>query len=410
VVDNARGVSDDDGDSQFVHGSSMKSNPSILLVSGEASGDQHGAALVRAFRERHPAARFWGMGGSALRAAGMELTHDAHQVAGVNGFTEVLGKIRGLLRTMKELLSRADEARPDAAVLIDFPDFNLRLAKKLRARGIPVFYFIAPQVWAWREGRVETMKKTVTELASIIPFEADYFARHGIVAHYVGHPYLDRAPITETREAFLSRHALPLNKKIVAILPGSRRSEVLAHLAPMVESLRLLPQQGADVHGVIPVPDTLDPQMVRDLTDKNAPVTVIKGDSRELLTFADAAIVKSGTSTVDAALAEVPFTVVYKVSPLTYWIAKTLVRGVRWVAMANLIAGKVVVREILQDAVTAPTLAAELNRLLTDNDYRSTIRSGLREVGATLRTRVQEPGTAGSRAATILARVIDKPR
>jgi lipid-A-disaccharide synthase len=230
----------------------------LLLSAGEASGDTYGAQLVEALRELSPDATFFGMGGEKMRASGCELLIDAKDVA-VVGLVEVVKHLPDIRRRFKHLVAEAARRKPDAAILIDFPDFNLRLARELHRRGIPVFYFVSPQIWAWRTGRVKQIRKYVRKMIVIFPFEQEFYARHGVEVSYVGHPLAYEPPPRISREEFAAQHGLDPKKQWIALLPGSRRKEVRLNLLPMLRATALLQKQ-SDLEFVLPVASTLDPQ------------------------------------------------------------------------------------------------------------------------------------------------------
>lgn len=294
----------------------------VLLVSGEASSDQHAALFVEELRQIAPNVSVFGMGGSALREAGMETVVDSEHSAAVMGITELFGAVTKILGAFRALLRTADEQKPDLAVLLDFPDFNLRLAKSLARRNIPVFYFISPQLWAWRSGRMGTMKKYVRRIAAIFPFEEAFYRKHGVDARYVGHPFADVIFPRPNREQFLRAQGITDAREVIALLPGSRKAEVKMLLPVMVEGLRELRKTRPQAQALVPVAPTVTRELLAGIIGANASfVTLVPGQAREVLAVADAAIVASGTATVEAALSGTPFFVVYKLSSIKWSIA-----------------------------------------------------------------------------------------
>ena len=351
--------------------------PTILVVAGEASGDAHGAAVLRALRGRHPTLRAFGIGGSALRAEGLELLADSRELS-VVGILEVLPKIPHILRLFRWLRAAAAERRPAMALLIDSPDFNLRVARKLKPLGIPVLYYVAPQAWAWRRGRVHTLRRLVSRLAVVFPFEERFFGDAGIPTSFVGHPLCDALSWPSQAEAreVLSLHEAASRGPIVAVLPGSRHSELRRHLVPMVQGARAF----AGSHGtlLLPVASTIAPESILAALPRGEPaVRLLPGASRVALAAADCAVVASGTATMEAALARVPAVVGYRLSPLTYWLARWLVRT-PYVAMPNLLAGRGVYPELLQGALTPTRIAAELASVSGRADEIRTALDGVR--------------------------------
>jgi len=374
----------------------------VLLVSGEASSDEHGAALVREILLRVPQAAVFGMGGSKLRAAGMKTIVDSEKSAAVMGFSELAGSIKKLLRAKKELIEQAEKLKPDVAVLIDFPDFNLQLARSLKKIGCSVLYFITPQLWAWRKGRVKTIRRYVRKAAPIFPFEENFFQSHGVDAEYVGHPFLDRPPLSVAPDEFLRSHGLDPDRPVIALLPGSRKAEAKFLLEPMLDAFERLRAARPNLQAVIPVAPTLSLSEFVERTSSHEDVTVIAGHAREVLAASRAAVVASGTATVEAALAEIPFVVVYRLASLSYFLARKLVTGVRHFAMPNLIAGKKVVPELLQSDVTGSKIALELEKILGDPAREARMKKDVALIGERLRFGRFEGVTAAGRTAELV--------
>lgn len=365
----------------------------IFISAGEASGDTYGAQLIGAVRKTGAGHWFYGLGGAKMRAAGCELVTDAREVA-VIGLAEVVRHLPRIRSEFHKLLREVDRRPPSAAVLIDFPDFNLRLAKELHARNIPVIYFVSPQLWAWRKGRIDQVKQYVKKMLVIFPFEEQFYRDHGVEAEYVGHPL---AELPQPRP-------MASERPIVALLPGSRKQEVVRHLPEMVRAAALL---GNEYRYIVPVASTLDRKWMEFQLEAAARGTGVEvemtDDARVALASARASIVASGTATVEAALAGNPFVVVYRVSGLTWTFGRRLV-DLPHFAMVNLIAGRRVVPELIQGDFTAAKVADELRKLLTDTPERSQMLEGLAEVRARLHpTRGAE--TAADRAAKALLAV-----
>lgn len=356
---------------------------SILIVAGEASADHHGAKLIEELRRLDPAATTWGIGGKAMREQGFDAVVPAEELS-VAGLTEVLLALPRVLRAFFRTVRMARERRPSVAVLIDMPDFNLRLAKRLRAMGIKVVYYISPQVWAWRQRRVHEIRRVVDEMLCIFPFEPAFYAEHGVPARFVGHPFVSELP--EKPDAAAARHRLGLDTAgpVIALLPGSRRKEVTRHLKPMLEAIQLVRARYPNALPVIPVASTIPEALVKQLAS-HLPfdVRIVREHATDVLAAADAAMVCSGTSTLQAALLSRPMVVVYKVSWLTFHIVKRLVR-VAHIAMVNLIAGKAVVRELIQDAFTPQAASDEVLRLLDSPTERQDMLAAFASVRQTL--------------------------
>lgn len=371
----------------------------VLVVSGEASGDEHTAAVVSALKAKMPNAEIFGMGGSKLRAAGMELIVDSEQSAGIMGISEVLPKLRVILAAFNKLVKTAEERRPNVAVLTDFPDFNLRLAKKLAKRGIPVLYFVSPQLWAWRKGRIKQIKKYVKKVLPIFPFEENFYHAQNMSAEFVGHPFLDRAPIEADKAELKKELGLDPARPVLALLPGSRRAELEAHMEVLAEAFKQLSLNRPGLQAVVPVAPSLS---VENLQARYAipNLKFISGQAREVLHAADTAVVASGTATVEAALSRVPFIVIYRTSALTYAIGKLLIRGVDNIAMPNLILGKRVYPELLQDQCTPRKIVEALEQILGD----SALAERMRAAGEEVRRRLARDGnqTSAERTAEII--------
>ena len=370
----------------------------ILLVAGEASGDLHGADLVSALKVQQPQIEVFGVGGPALRGVGMQILVDTATIAGM-GLFEAADKIRAILRTYRELTSLLRTDPPDLLVLIDFPEFNLRLAKIAKRVGVRVFYYISPQVWAWRRRRVHTIAKRVDLLAAVFPFEPDFYAAHGCSVEFVGHPLVDRVRPTRSRNDTLQRYQLDPNRKTIVLLPGSRTQEVRYLLPPLLQATTVL---GDTYQFVLAVASTLDQQtLLAEVETHSSSIQIVQGDTYNLLHAADLAIVASGTATLETALLERPMVIVYRMAPLTYALARLFVR-VPYIGMPNLIAGRCVVPELIQGQVTAPNIAAAARPLLTDSHTYSVAQEGLREV----RKRLGKPGAA-KRAAGLIVQMLE---
>jgi lipid-A-disaccharide synthase len=343
----------------------MTNAPTIWINAGETSGDLHGQLLVQALREQCPAASFMGMAGPAMREEGVDARLKTEALS-VMGFTEVLAqlpRIMGLLRTLKEELTRI---RPDVVVVIDAPDFHFRVARIAGSLGIPVVYYISPKLWAWREGRVKFLRRHVDRLISILPFEVDFYARHGMAIDYVGHPLLDSIrtqKILETK---------PRANRI-GILPGSRKREITSLLPVFSQAAALLASRYPELEFVLPVA----PGMDRDLIIKNwtseTPVTLADSSSRyELMRSCRAIMAASGTATLETALLEVPTAVAYKFSPLTYLLGRMLVK-VPFISLPNLILGQCAFPEFLQHAASPSALAATMSQWIEDTPARARV-------------------------------------
>jgi lipid-A-disaccharide synthase len=374
--------------------------PEVLIVATEASADLHAARVLEELRLLRPGTLAFGMGGPRLRAAGLDALHRAEEMS-VMGLVEVLPAIPRILRILGDLSRVAAERRPAAALLVDSPDFNLRLAKRLKKLGIPVVYYVSPSVWAWRQGRVKTIRKVVDRMLCILPFEERFYEGTGVSARFVGHPLAER-PAPQPPEAYRAALGLDAGRTTVALVPGSRHAEIERILPAMLDAADRVREKHPDVQFVLPVAPTLRegalaPHLARHAT---LDVTLVTGRADEVVGASDAALVKSGTSTLEAALMLRPMVVVYRMSWLSALVARWMLK-VAHVALVNLLAGRRLVPELLQGEARGERMAVELERLLGDPVAREAQLSGLREVRASL----GEPG-APRRVAEEIARFV----
>ncbi len=361
----------------------------VLIVAGEASGDLHGAHLVREMKALDPSLSFCGVGGQNLEAEGVRLIARSSEMA-VVGLTEVFSKLRFIAGVFFRLRGMLRTEKPDLVVLIDYPDFNLRLAAAARDAGVPVFYYISPQVWAWRKNRIHRIREVVDRMAVILPFEKDVYAEMGVHVDFVGHPLLDAVKRTRSREEALNALGLRDAWPIVALLPGSREKEVTTLLPEMAGAARILARDFEGAQFVLPRADTVDPALVQGILQAHSvPVTVVPGQMYDAVGLADAAMVASGTATLETALLETPMVIAYRISPLTAAVGKRVIR-VKHIGLVNLIAGKTLAPELVQEDANASRLAAEVKAILSDRDRSRTIRRELAEI----RHKLGEPGAA----------------
>jgi lipid-A-disaccharide synthase len=375
----------------------------IMLSAGEASGDLHGATMCRALRTLAPGVRLMGMGGPRMAAAGVEILVDPTAHAAV-GTSEAVGRIPGLYRAYKILVRRLRETQPKAMVLIDFPEFNLRLAKQARRAGVPVVYFIPPQLWAWRGGRIRQMARRVTRVLAAFPFEKTLYEEAGVSVEFVGHPLLDVVPGDLDRMRARERLGIGERQILVGLLPGSRRQEVGRLLPPMLDAAALLAGGDGRRCFVLGLAASVDRGLVTALLARASemggpPVEVVERLTHEVMAGADVLLIASGTATLEAALLGSPMVVCYRVSRLTEAIARLLNRS-PWISLPNIVAGRAVVPEILQDKVTGARLSSEAERLLVDPVAATAQRAAFKEV----RSRLGQPGV-GARAARAVLKV-----
>ncbi len=356
--------------------------PHIFLSAGEASGERYGAMLIEAARARMPDAKFFGLGGIAMEKAGCERIVRAEDIA-VMGITEVLRHMPRIYGEYRRLVRSLRARKPDVAVLIDFPDVNFRLARELKKLGVPVIYFVSPQLWAWKKHRIRWVRERVTKMLVIFPFEEKYYRERGVDAEFVGHPLADLPLPFVSRREFANKYGLDPSKEWVGLLPGSRARELRLNLPAVAAAANLL---GNSYDYVLPAAATLDPEWVRKVVAQGAPekrgihvpIHVVE-DARAVLHHARASIVASGTATVEAALIGNPFVAVYRLSTFSYAVASRLVK-LPHVAMVNLIAGKRIVPELIQNEYTPENVVSSLLPLLQESPARDHAMRQLAEV------------------------------
>lgn len=375
----------------------MTNAPAIWISAGETSGDLHGQLLARALRQQRPDASFMGMAGPAMRDEGVEPLLRTESLS-VMGFTEVLAqlpRIIGLLRTVRAELART---RPDVVVVIDAPDFHFRVARIAKSLGIPVVYYISPKLWAWREGRVKFLRRNIDRLVSILPFEVDFYARHGMSIDYVGHPLLDAIRTPQILDT-------PQNPRRIGILPGSRRREITALLPLFARAATLLADHFPDLEFVLPVAPGMDRSLISDCWTSPLPVTLADSAGRyELMRSCRAIMAASGTATLETALLGVPTAVAYKFSLPTYLLGRLLVK-VPFMSLPNLILGEAVFPEFLQHGANPPALAAAVAQWLPDTPARARLLERLDTLPALLGS-----GGATDRASSIILETMKKAR
>jgi len=378
-----------------------------MIVTGEASGDLHGSRLVRAMQEHDPQLRFCGMGGNDLAAAGVEMLFDAAKIA-VVGVTEVISHLGDIFTARKTLLNRLVTDPPALLILIDYPDFNLLLAAKAKKLGIPIFYYISPQVWAWRKGRTRKIGRLTDRIAVILPFEKKFYAGYGIPVNFVGHPLMDSVHTSMSKKKFFSEHDIPPDNTIIGLLPGSRSKEICNLLPDFLDAAqRLADTLESACTFLIPKASTisLDLLLENGLAEhqNQLDIRVISENRYDLMGACAAVVAASGTVTLELAILGIPTVVTYRVSPRTYRLGRLLIRNVKFFSLVNLIGERRIIPELLQDEVTPETIAAELGQLLTNQEERKRVQKGLAEV----RSRLGNPG-ASERAAGIALEIINE--
>lgn len=342
----------------------------ILVIAGEASGDAHAGRMIAALKRQMPGVAVTGIGGETMRAAGANIVVDFSELA-VMGLIEVLKRYRQIKKIFNQMVELLKSDRPDLLVLIDYPGFNLKLAKVAKKMGIPVLYYISPKVWAWRAGRVKTIKQVVDHMAVLFPFEVPIYETAGVPVSCVGHPLVDAVKTTLTPEQARAKFGFDDNKKILGLYPGSRRSEVEVLLPIMIASAERIKQNHPDITIVLPIAPGLDDSVIEPILSQSPlEINVVKDDFYDLTSCCDAIVAASGTVTLEIALLGVPHLIVYRVAPMSYRILSRLVK-IPYVGLCNIVTGKPFILELLQDQVTAERLEQELITLLIHEDSKN---------------------------------------
>ncbi len=359
----------------------------LMMVAGEVSGDVHGEGLIRSLRQNHADADLFGIGGKKMLREGfrpyfMLDTMQAH------GFVELAGHLPRLYKTLWRMRDALEEESPDALVLIDYPGFNLKLAAYASEKGIPVIFFNSPQIWAWRKGRLDTIKRVVDKMIVLFPFEEEIYQQAGVDVSWVGHPLLDEIGQESDSAALRENCGLRADLPLLAIAPGSRPSEMRKHLPTMLEALPEIEKKIGEFQCILPVAESLDfDEVRRKASSSSVYVAVVPEQFLESVRASDAAVIASGTASLQTGLALKPFVIVYRVSPLTYMIARLLAET-KYIGMVNVLADKEIVPELLQNEFTVSSITDHAVRLLQDHDYRGTMIGELNKIGLKL----GEPG------------------
>jgi len=343
----------------------------FLMVAGEASGDMYGAEVARCLFRKFTDCEIYGLGGQRMRDAGVELEGDISKTAVVGPF-EMISSLGILYGVFRRLAERVENNPPTAAILIDFPDFNLRLAKRIKHAGAPVIYYISPQVWAWREGRVKQILRLVNKMLVIFPFEEELYRKAGVDVEFVGHPLVDMVRATKSKEEFCSNYGLDPRKPIVALLPGSRRKEVRFILPALCQAAALIAAQKPETQFALPIAPGLDRRLLENII-QSRPITIVTNDTYNAIRYSRAAIVASGTATLETALLGTPEVIVYRISQATWLLGKLLLK-VRLFGIVNIILGEEVVPELFQEKMTPEEVSRTTLRLMDDVWIQSLIR------------------------------------
>ncbi|MCK9273529.1 MAG: lipid-A-disaccharide synthase [Syntrophales bacterium] len=381
-------------------GKNLQGAERILIIAGEASGDLHGANLVREMKAVRSDLLFFGIGGERMAQEGVCLIAHISRMA-VVGFTEVISKLGFILHIRREIKKLLKNSRPDLVILIDYPDFNMPLAKFSKKIGIPVFYYIGPQVWAWRKKRVFFLEKYVDRMAVILPFEEDVYTETRLDVHFVGHPLLDLVKMSCSKEEAFERFGLRPEMVTIALLPGSREKEVTKLLPAMLKAAELIKKKIPDSQFILPLADPIPLDMAKGiLLGSKIEIAVVQKNTYDALGISDIAMVASGTATLETAVLEIPMIIIYKVSPFSYILGRIFV-DIEHIGLVNIIAGRKVVPEFIQGEAQPGNMATEVFNIIDDSSKRDEIKAGLREV----RHKMGQPGAA-ARAAAIACELI----
>ena len=377
----------------------------VMIVAGEASGDLHGGALAEALYAKNPNLQITGFGGSAMKKAGVDVRFDIERL-GVVGIFEVFLHLKAVMQAYREAVQLL-RGGVDLLVLIDYPDFNLRLAKAAKEIGTPVIYYISPQIWAWRAGRIKTIAERVDRMLVILPFEKQIYQSANIPCEFVGHPLLDEikrlGPSSTSKGAYLKEKGLHPSGVTVGLLPGSRKREVMALLPTMLRGMALLSKQVPNLQILIPVAPSLPKGLISELAQSySLPIRCVEGEVYDVLRASEVVVVASGTATLQTALAGTPMIIIYKLASTTYWLARLLIH-LKSVGLVNIVAGVPFIPELIQKDASPERICEEVRRLLTDEEAREEMKKGLKRVVGRL-------GTAGAsdRAASVIDRFLEE--
>ena len=374
-----------------------KEEPHFLIVAGEASGDLHGAKLVQALLDVYPKARFTGMGGERMRGAGVQTLFGIERMGAV-GFVEIFSDFGHYFGVYRGLVKEIASLKYTAVILIDSPTLNLRLAKHSRKHSCPVYYFISPQVWAWRKGRIEDIRKSVHKMFVILPFEEKIYQEAGIDAEFLGHPFIDVVHPTRTRGDSLEKFVLDSHKKIVGLLPGSRMNEINSLLDEILLAAEKVKKEMGECQFLLPVADTIDPVLIHQKLGSNPlDIKILKGETYNVMNICDALIIASGSATLEAGIMGCPMVIIYKLNPLTYWLALMLI-NTPYYGLINIVAGESVVPELIQSRANAENIASETLKFLKNPEYCQETQNRLLLV----RNKLGRPGVMKAVAASIV--------
>jgi lipid-A-disaccharide synthase len=374
-----------------------KEEPHFLIIAGEASGDLHGAKLVQALLDAYPKARFTGMGGGRMRDAGVNTLFGIERMGAV-GLVEIFSDLGHYFGVYRALMKEIASLKYTAVILIDYPTLNLRLAKHSRKHSCPVYYFISPQIWAWRKGRIKDIRKSVHKMFVVLPFEEKIYQEAGVDAEFLGHPFIDVVHPTRTRGDNLEKFALDSHKKIVGLLPGSRMNEITSLLDEILLAAEKVKRDMGECQFLLPVADTIDPVLIQKKLGSNPlDIKILKGETYNVMNTCDALIIASGSATLEAGIIGCPMVIIYKLSPLTYWLALMLI-NTPYYGLINIVAGESVVPELIQSKANAENIAAEILKFLKNPEYCQEVQNRLLLV----RKNLGRPGVMKAVAASMV--------
>jgi len=382
----------------------------VVVVAGEASGDLHAARMISAMRALDPQILFSGMGGQEMRKAGVDICVDNEKLA-VVGLIEVLGQLREIRQAFKTIERHLASVRPDLLVLVDYVEFNLRLAKRAKRLGIKVLFYVSPQVWAWRQGRVKSIGRVVDAMAVLFPFEVDFYRAHGIPVRYVGNPLVDEVQVSQTPADLRKAFGLKEGSPVVGLLPGSRKGELARHMPVVGQTVAYLAARHPEIEFILALAPGIDRvTQVDPFLPPQVRVTQIADQPYHVMHVSNALMIASGTATLEAGLLAVPMAIFYRVSAISYWIMKRFIR-IPNIGLANIVAGKRVVQEFIQHQATAPAIGKEIEALIFDPDYQQRVRQEL----SVIKTNLGHGGGSDNVARMALellrhGRLIDDPR
>ncbi len=374
----------------------------ILIVAGEASGDLHGSHLVQALKILRPEGRFFGVGGKNMRSEGVETFFDIERMGAV-GAVEILSELPLFYKVYRTLSREISSGKYDAVILIDYPTLNLRLARLCKRANVPVFYFISPQIWAWRMGRIKQIRRTVNRMFVVLPFEEDLYRSAGVDAQFLGHPFADKVHPEMTQAEALKEFDLNSDQKVIGLLPGSRKNEIQSLLKIMLAAADKIQRELGDCQFILPVANTIDPESIREQLKGNPlNIRLVTDKTYDVMNCCDFLIIASGSATLEAGILGCPMVIVYKLNAFTYFLARILI-DTEMIGLVNIVAGEKVVPELIQGEVTPDKIAREAITHLKNQDQLQQVRTRLSKI----RESLGEPGVM-NRVAKSICQYLDE--